>query len=94
MHLIATKSFKYPRGSRYRTRHLTAGDRFEAQSEFDAKVLIQGKKARRVGSGEQVVTLAGQDIDRLRAQATRLGIKVDNRWGVNRLTSEIQAKRG
>lgn len=34
---------------------------------------------------------AGDDIDRLRERAERLGIKVDGRWGVGRLAEEIDA---
>jgi ribosomal protein L13E len=34
-----------------------------------------------------------RELEQLRTTARRLGIAVDNRWGVQRLQSEIAAKR-
>lgn len=36
---------------------------------------------------------AGEDVDALRAEAEGLGVKVDRRWGADRLRSEVAAAR-
>ena len=111
--LMAIKSHEYG------TRHLTAGDEYDA-SEMDAIKLVLKKKARfapRVRSSPQPEAIVEENtaavaetaavpqaepeaatteapIDRLRLQATQLGIDVDGRWGVARLQHEIaQARR-
>jgi hypothetical protein len=104
--LITTKPHKYG------TRHLVAGDEYEAPPRH-AIALVAGKKAKFADKparaavakvDEQLVpesddSIAGPatmeaSLDRLRMEATGLGIDVDGRWGVPRLQHEIaQAKR-
>ena len=93
--LIATKRL------RYGTRALAAGDRFEARDR-DAKLLVYAVKrakfakdepAPKRGSRHARQFRKSRNWKRLRASARRLGIAVDNRWGVNRLQSEIAAAR-
>ena len=111
--LITTKPHKYG------TRHLTAGEEYEAPARH-AVALVAGKKARfaddkpvRAVKVEQQLVSESDDsiagpaghgvgamssdaaIDRLRLEATQLGIDIDGRWGVARLQHEIaRARRG
>lgn len=125
MELIATKSL------RYGTRHLQAGETFEA-AKRDAKILIAVHKARDpnhrkpgilppppASLAEQIAPVetrpepaiasaepvpephtvheaphhdpAHELRDTLRARAEALGVDVDRRWGVDRLSEEIEA---
>ena len=99
MKLIATKSYSYA------TRRLKAGDEFDA-TDMHARILVGARKARYapdqakpeppqpVVVDEKNVAVERNEIARLRAQAERLGIAVDGRWGMARLQHEIsQAKR-
>jgi len=99
MKLIATRSY------RYATRRLQAGDEFDA-TDMHARILVGARKARyapdRAPQQQPAVLMPTEvveapdvqpSIDKLRAQAERLGIVVDGRWGVTRLQQEIaQAK--
>jgi hypothetical protein len=111
--LVAIKPHKYG------TRHLTAGEEYEAPSdEAVAHVALRKadfarpakkgspakveEKAAAVEQAEpepHVVEQTADEhtdrmIDRLRLEATQLGINVDGRWGIARLQHEIaQAKR-
>jgi hypothetical protein len=104
MKLIAAKSLKYA------TRRLQAGDEFEARGQRDARVLVGARLARyapeaapeppktAVVMPTEVVEAPEDEgakiVNRLRAEAERLGIAVDGRWGAGRLQQEIaQAKR-
>ncbi len=78
--LIATKSNKYG------TRHIEAGQEFEIADGFARTLLLVGLATPAVV--EPLPKTTG-DIDRLRAEASGLGIKVDQRWGVKRLQAEI-----
>ena len=93
--LIATRSLKYD------TRRLQAGDEFEA-TNMHARILVGARKARYAPDPvsdppkpiARVVEPEPDDdgekiIERLRAQAERLGIDVDGRWGIARLQHEI-----
>jgi len=96
MKLIATKSYRYD------TRRLQAGDEFEA-TDMHARILVGARKARYAPEAapepSQPMVLmptevveapdAQPSIDKLRAQAERLGIAVDGRWGIARLQHEI-----
>jgi hypothetical protein len=92
--LIATKRL------RYGTRALAAGDHFEAPS-MDAKLLVYAVKKAKFAKDEpapkavapRAVISEEPELEGLRASARRLGISVDNRWGVRRLDAEIAAKR-
>ena len=95
MKLIATKSYSYA------TRRLKAGDEFDA-TDMHARILVGARKARYApdqAKPQPVVSVpaardTGADLDSLRAQAERLGIAVDGRWGLARLQHEIsQARR-
>jgi len=100
MKLIATKAYSY------NTRRLRAGDEFEA-NDYHARVLVGARRARyapeQAKTEPQPLARAVKPepeddglkiLERLHAQAERLGITVDGRWGVNRLQQEIaQAKR-
>jgi hypothetical protein len=101
MKLIATKSLKYD------TRRLQAGDEFDAK-DMHARILVGARKARYAPEAapeppQPVVRIVQPELDedegakiinRLRAEAERLGISVDGRWGAGRLQQEIaQAKR-
>lgn len=91
MLLIATRPL------RYASRAFAVGDRFEARSELDAKLLVYAaKKARFADSPTSVppLTQSDMDIERLRMKAERLGITVDKRWGAKRLQSEIDSVQG
>lgn len=90
MKLIARKSF------RYNTRRLMAGEEFEAKDKYVA-ALVGARLARHAEAATPAPAAppkpVGPDIDELRAEAERLGVDVDGRWGVNRLQQEIaQAK--
>lgn len=100
--LVATKSYSYD------TRRLKAGDEFDA-TDMHARILVGARKAKYapepavkpprpvVVMPTEIVEDRAEDepsIDKLRAQAERLGITVDGRWGAVRLQHEItQAKR-
>jgi hypothetical protein len=89
---------------KYGTRHLTAGEEYEAPPRH-AIALVAGKKARFADKAatakakavaappaaepEPAAVESTNDIDRLRMEATQLGIDVDGRWGVARLNYEI-----
>jgi hypothetical protein len=105
---------------KYGTRHLTAGEEYEAPPRH-AIALVAGKKAKfaddkpvraaRVDealvpdSDDSIAGPAHTDhgvgamtsdaaIDRLRLEATQLGINVDGRWGLARLQYEITKAKG
>ena len=95
MKLIATRNYSY------NTRRLRVGDEFEA-NDYHARVLVGARRASyasqptaRVVRPEPEPEDDGAKIfDKLRAQAERLGITVDGRWGAVRLRQEIdQVKR-
>jgi hypothetical protein len=102
MKLIATKAYSY------NTRRLRAGDEFEA-NEYWARVLVGARRAsyaqavreeapkpvaRVVVPEPEPEDTGMQILMKLRAQAERLGIDVDGRWGAARLQQEIaQANR-
>jgi hypothetical protein len=71
----ATKPF------RYATRALAAGETFEANRR-DARTLAAIGKAREIEPKE--------NVDGLREEALALGIKVDKRWGADRIREEIK----
>ena len=97
---------------KYGTRHLTAGEEYEAPVR-QAVALMATKKAKVIKTEKRpaakpeppqaepaAATPATEHettnhvIDRLRLEATQLGINVDGRWGVARLQHEIaQARR-
>jgi hypothetical protein len=92
---------------KYGTRHLTAGEEYEAP-ERHAFALLASKKVKFVEKAakgivpakiEETMTpidelaVEWNEIDRLRAQANRLGIEVDGRWGTIRLQHEIAKAR-
>jgi hypothetical protein len=102
MKLIATKSLKYA------TRRMQAGDEFDAK-DMHARVLVGARLARYAPEAaperpQPVVVMPTEVVEapedegakiiiRLRAEAERLGIAVDGRWGIARLQQEIaQAK--
>jgi hypothetical protein len=93
---------------KYGTRHLTAGEEYEAPPRH-AIALVAGRKAR---FADKIATKAtpavieptgakspvlrpepimseAQSLDRLRMEATQLGIDIDGRWGLARLQYEI-----
>jgi hypothetical protein len=101
--LIAIKPHKYG------TRHLTAGDEYEAP-ERHAFALLAGKKARfAAGTSrppknppqsapvrappEPAAVAAVERMESLRAEAEQLGIEVDGRWGMMRLQHEIEVAK-
>lgn len=93
---------------KYGTRHLTAGEEYEAPVRH-AIALVAGKKARFADKSERkkadaVIEPSGakapaptsepaMNLDDLQMEATRLGIDVDRRWGVARLQHEIAQVR-
>jgi hypothetical protein len=108
--LIAVKPHKYG------TRHLTAGDEYEAPTRH-AFALLASKKARFAADTsrppkvppqsapvrappepaavpEPMTVAAVERMESLRAEAERLGIEVDGRWGTIRLQQEIAKARG
>jgi hypothetical protein len=101
---------------KYGTRHLTAGDEYEAPARH-ALALLASKKARFAAETsrppkdppqpapvrappepaavpEPTTVAAVERMESLRAEAERLGIEVDGRWGVPRLQYEIEKARG
>lgn len=86
----------------YGTRHLVAGEEYEAPPRH-AAALVAGRKAKfaarmRKPEPPQEMTAAvpvpEQDarvleLEALRAQAAELGVDVDRRWGLARLQFEI-----
>jgi hypothetical protein len=91
--LMALKPHKYG------TRHLVAGEEYEAPHGY-ALALVAVKKARYVADKPakhvtpQPEPVEAPSLDSLRLQATQLGINVDGRWGAHRLQQEIEARRG
>lgn len=95
---------------KYGTRHLTAGEDYEAPSRhavalvaskkarFAAKaraaaapvVSVEEKAAAQSDAGAAAAAEPETALDRLRLEATQLSIDVDRRWGVPRLTYEIE----
>jgi len=99
MKLIATRSYSY------NTRRLRAGDEFEA-NDYHARVLVGARRARYAPEQEAPKPAArmvvpepepeddgAKMLEKLRAQADRLGISVDGRWGAARLQQEIAQRR-
>jgi hypothetical protein len=100
------RTLKAIKPHKYGTRHLTAGDEYEVPPKH-AVALVAARKARfadKHGAPELVAPQAehkpqaeheatNHAIDRLRLQATQLGINVDGRWGVARLQYEIERAR-
>jgi len=101
MKLIATRNYSY------NTRRLRVGDEFEA-NDYHARVLVGARKASYASQKEEAPQPTARVVrpepepeddgakilDKLRAQAERLGITVDGRWGAARLRQEIdQVKR-
>jgi hypothetical protein len=70
----------------YMTRALKANDRRYR------KILV-GLGHAMPEAGKAKPTAEQEEIDRLRARAERLGIKVDGRWGAARLQEEIAAAK-
>jgi hypothetical protein len=94
--LITVKPHKYG------TRHLTAGDEYEAPARH-ALTLVAAKKARyapecaatkKPAPIEPTLVASVERNENLRAGAERLGIEVDGRWGTIRLQEEIRKARG
>ena len=80
----------------YGTRSLVAGDQFEMTREW-ADILIRLGKARLADEKPAPIAAKAEavepDLGALRAEASRLGILWDGRWGPVRLNHEIaQAK--
>jgi hypothetical protein len=86
---------------KYGTRHLTAGEEYEAPPRH-AIALVAGKKARFADKAVRAAKVVSESddsiagaatpevsIDSLRMEATQLGIDVDGRWGLARLQYEI-----
>jgi hypothetical protein len=94
--LLAVKPHKYG------TRHLTAGEEYEAPLR-DAVALVVSRKARfqkrkeaaasPVRSNPPAIEAQSDSIEALRTQARALGIEVDGRWGTARLQYEIGKQR-
>ncbi len=94
MKLTARRSFTYA------TRHLVAGDVFEAP-DIHGIILIARRKAK--PAEEKLITPPvvraevsvayddDADLVRLRTVAESRGITVDGRWGAKRLQAEIDA---
>lgn len=91
------RTLKAIKPHKYGTRHLTAGEEYEAPPKY-AVALVAARKAQfadkkpTVMPTPQVEPAPAPDtpsIDSLRLEATQLGINVDGRWGVARLRSEI-----
>lgn len=97
--LIATRPFTYA------TRMLVPGDTFEARPNDARVLLAIKKArevreptkidpppaevARRIQQAATASSDGTEDIEKLRADATALGVKVDLRWGSKRIQSEI-----
>jgi hypothetical protein len=102
--LIATKTHTYG------TRRLKAGDEFVAPGSEARLWVALGKARYAASSlppdkpqtppppvrsePEPAVAAAVERMESLRAQAERLGIEVDGRWGTIRLQQEIAKARG
>jgi len=102
MRLIATRNYSY------NTRRLRAGDEFEA-NDYHARVLVGARRARYAPQQEEAPKPVARAVERkpepepeddgakilekLRAQAERLGVEVDGRWGAARLRYEIDQVR-
>jgi hypothetical protein len=94
---MKTRSLTAIKPHKYGTRHLTAGEDYEVPPRH-AIALVASKKARFadraapakiVAEAEPAEVESTNDIDRLRMEATQLGIDVDRRWGMARLNYEI-----
>jgi hypothetical protein len=70
----------------YGTRRLRAGDEYEA-TEPDASLLVAVLMAR------YAPDQSADELERLRAEAEALGIRIDRRWGPTRLNYEIKLAR-
>jgi len=99
---LTTRNLVAIRSHMYGTRHLTAGEEYEAPLR-DAALLVVGKKARfqkrkeaaDLPEPEKPPPIEAQSgIDALRARARTLGIDVDGRWGTARLQYEIGQAEG
>jgi hypothetical protein len=93
---------------RYGTRHLVAGDEYEAPPRH-AVALVAARKAQFASekktwarslidpqTASEFIDEVKPDevtIDSLRLEATQLGINIDGRWGVARLQHEIDEAR-
>ena len=95
--LIATKAL------RYNTRSLVAGDEFDA-TDMHARILTGIRKARYApeapakavekAEAEETAEVMDRDrIARMRIEARGLGVDVDMRWGMVRLSQEIAKAR-
>jgi hypothetical protein len=71
----------------YGTRRLRAGDEYEA-TDMHASLLVANLMARYAPSSP-----SSDELDRLRAEAEALGVRVDRRWGDIRLRHEIMQAR-
>jgi hypothetical protein len=96
---MKTRTLTAIKPHKYGTRHLTAGEDYEAPPRH-AIALVAGKKSKfadkaaKVVAEPEPVAEPANDIERLRMEATQLGIDVDGRWGVARLNYEIGRARG
>jgi hypothetical protein len=105
---MKTRTLTAIKPHKYGTRHLTAGEDYEAPPRH-AIALVASKKARFADKAARTAKLDQQlvpesdnsiagaatvSIDSLRMEATQLGIDVDRRWGVARLNYEIGRARG
>jgi hypothetical protein len=108
-----TRKLRAIKPHKYGTRHLVAGDEYEAPIR-QAVALVVARRARfadqpsskrtiaapaapiveQAAASDQVIESMEGRIDRLRLEATRLGINVDGRWGIARLQHEIEQARG
>lgn len=83
----------------YGTRSLNAGDEFEMPRQYAEVLILLGKaKLAEEKPPEPEPKLATQErrsdnLDELRAEATRMGVMWDGRWGVDRLKHEIGLAR-
>lgn len=75
--LVANRQFSYA------TRSLKAGDEFEA-TRVDARALVATGRAK---------IYTPDPLAPLRDEAESLGVKVDGRWGEERLQDEIKEAR-
>ena len=89
------RTLKAIKPHKYGTRHLTAGEEYQAPLR-EAVALVASRKAKfaptKKTATPQVEPAPAPDtpsLDSLRLEATQLGIDVDGRWGVARLRSEI-----
>lgn len=111
-----TRKLMAIRPHKYGTRHLVAGDEYEAPMRQAVALVVSrrsrfadkpGKKPvaaapesklqadpQRVYASELAEAESSESrLDRLRLEATQLGINVDGRWGVARLQHEIDEAR-